>query len=383
MPRHAEIAGAGFGGLVAAIALAERGWSVRVHEKTPLLRAEGFAIALQPNMLKVLESIGVLAPVLQGGLRIIRRETRDQHDRPTMVITGGGGNRTSRQHITTVLAARAEALGVVIEYDSPAASAEPEGTLVMADRRRLRADLVIGADGVNSMVRDSLGLLRTRRLHVDGAMRMMVPRLPAERAEDARLGPMTCETWSGTRRVITSPASEGELYVAMSCLAADSAARATPLEVAAWSGSFPHLAPLFRRVRDEAEWPRVKWVQFQTLKLRRWRAGRVAILGDAACAMPPNLGQGAGCAMMNALALAVHLEREPDIEAALAAWEASERALTEHTQRWSSVYGSFTTWPGALRSLAFRAMGGIPWLRRQYRRTALHVPTGYRPASDH
>ena len=57
--RHAEIAGAGFGGLVAAVALAERGWTVRVHERTPVLRAEGFAIAMQPNMLKVVESLGV------------------------------------------------------------------------------------------------------------------------------------------------------------------------------------------------------------------------------------------------------------------------------------------------------------------------------------
>jgi len=46
-PRHAEIAGAGFGGLVAAVALAERGWTVRLHEKTPILRAEGFSLALE------------------------------------------------------------------------------------------------------------------------------------------------------------------------------------------------------------------------------------------------------------------------------------------------------------------------------------------------
>ena len=73
-PRHAEIAGAGFGGLVAAVALAERGWTVRVHERTPILRAEGFAIAMQPNMLKVVESLGVRHEVLRGGLRILRRE---------------------------------------------------------------------------------------------------------------------------------------------------------------------------------------------------------------------------------------------------------------------------------------------------------------------
>ena len=48
--RHVEIAGAGFGGLVAAVALAERGWSVTVHEKNAAIRAEGFAIATSTRL---------------------------------------------------------------------------------------------------------------------------------------------------------------------------------------------------------------------------------------------------------------------------------------------------------------------------------------------
>jgi 2-polyprenyl-6-methoxyphenol hydroxylase-like FAD-dependent oxidoreductase len=96
--------------------------------------------------------------------------------------------------------------------------------------------------------------------------------------------------------------------------------------------------------------------------------------------MPPNLGQGAGCAMMNTLALAVALEDGSDVPAALRAWEARERPLTEHTQRWSEIYGRLTTWPERMRSLAFTALGRVKWLRRRYQRTATHIPTGYRPA---
>ena len=313
--RHAEIAGAGFGGLVAAVALAQRGWSVRVHEKTPVLRAEGFAIAMQPNMLRVLESLGLRQRIVEGGLLIVRRETRNERNEATMALRGQGAHRVSRQHIVNVLADTAARLGVVIEAESPVAGADPAGALLLADGRRLVADLVIGADGVHSAVRDSLGLVAERRQLGDGATRTLVSRTPQDVAEDATLGPLTCEYWAGTRRVITSPCSQRDLYVVMSCLAGDAAGRAIPVDVASWSASFPHLAPLFERIVREADPARILWTAFETVRLRRWHAGRVAVLGDAAHAMPPNLGQGSGCAMMNALALAVALDNVDDVEA--------------------------------------------------------------------
>lgn len=375
--RHAEIAGAGFGGLVAAVALAERGWSVRVHEKTPVLRAEGFAISMQPNMLKVLESLGLRDAILRGGLLIVRRETRNARNAPTMAIRGVGGHRVSRQHIIAVLAERAAQLGVEVVADSTVDGADPSGELRLASGRALKADLVIGADGVHSAVRDSLALLSSSKLHGDGAMRLLVSRTADEFAEDAALGPLTCEYWSGTRRVITSPCSERELYVALSCLDSDGAGKAVPLDAGAWSRSFPQLSDVFRRIGAESDWDRIQWSRFQTIRLRQWHAGRVAVLGDAAHAMPPNLGQGAGCAMMNALALAVALEETAEVTEALRHWEERERPLTEHTQDWSELYGKFTTWPESLRSLAFNALGNIRWLRGRYQRAANHIPTGY------
>jgi 2-polyprenyl-6-methoxyphenol hydroxylase-like FAD-dependent oxidoreductase len=378
--RHAEIAGAGFGGLVAAVALAQRGWSVRLHERTPALRVEGFAIAMQPNMLRVLESLGLHERILAGGLLIIRRETRNEKDEVIMALRGQGTHRVSRQHIVNVLAEEAAALGVAIEAESAAVGADLSGALLLADGRRLAADLVIGADGVNSAVRDSLGLVSQRTLHNDGAMRTLISRTPDDVADDATLGPRTCEYWAGTRRIITSPCSGRELYVALSCLAQDAAGRAMPIDTGAWTKSFPHLAGLFERIGAETDWARVRWSRFETIRLKRWHAGRVAVLGDAAHAMSPNLGQGSGCAMMNALALAVTLEEEPDIPRALELWERRERPLTEHTQRWSTLYGHVTHWPEQLRSLAFNALGSIGWLRRRYQRTANHIPTGYRSA---
>jgi len=79
---------------------------------------------------------------------------------------------------------------------------------------------------------------------------------------------------------------------------------------------------------------------------------------------------------MNALSLAVFLEREKDIAAALAAWERQERPLTEHTQRISYFFGLPTTWPPMLRAAALGLAGRSKWLVRQRTRTALHRPTG-------
>ncbi len=155
-----------------------------------------------------------------------------------------------------------------------------------------------------------------------------------------------------------------------------------PIDVGSWTKSFPHLTALFERIAAETDWSRVRWTRFETVRLKRWHAGKVAVLGDAAHAMSPNLGQGSGCAMMNALALAAALEEQPDLPRALELWERRERPLTEHTQRWSTLYGHVTHWPEQLRSLAFNALGNIGWLRRRYQRTANHIPTGYRSAKE-
>jgi 2-polyprenyl-6-methoxyphenol hydroxylase-like FAD-dependent oxidoreductase len=102
----------------------------------------------------------------------------------------------------------------------------------------------------------------------------------------------------------------------------------------------------------------------------------VAVIGDAAHALPPNIGQGGGCAMMNALSLAVHLDRASNVPAALDAWERAERPLTEHTQRISWLLGLPTTWPPALRARVLSLAGKSKWLVKQRTRTALHRPTG-------
>ena len=103
-----------------------------------------------------------------------------------------------------------------------------------------------------------------------------------------------------------------------------------------------------------------------TVGIRSWSQGRVAVIGDAAHGMAPTLGQGAGCAMMNALALAECLETAKDLQSGLAAWEANARPITEHTQDISHRYmAAAHTGEG----------GGTLWDEDAFK-TARYVPLG-------
>ncbi len=379
MARHAEIAGAGFGGLVAAIALARGGWTVRVHERTPFVRSEGYGIAVHRNGILVLKTLGVFDEILRGSVRVSHLETRHGDGSLTSQVPAKLTYRISRQHMVSVLCAAAQHAGVEVMVDSEAVGADATGKLLLKDGRALKADLVIGADGVNSRVRDSLGLLARQVFLPDGAMRFVFPLGAGQALADPVAGAPAIEYWSGSRRLIWNACAPDQIYVAMSCLASDTSGQEVPLDMYSWGHAFPGLASEIDRMRVLADWERVKWVRFQTLHLKRWSAGCVAVLGDAAHAMPPNLGQGGGCAMMNALSLATELADASSVTGALQAWERRERPLTEHTQRWSRMYSATTMWPQWLRSTAFYATSRVGWLRNQYQRTANHTPVGVMP----
>lgn len=104
-------------------------------------------------------------------------------------------------------------------------------------------------------------------------------------------------------------------------------------------------------------------------RCKTWSSGRTAILGDAAHAQPPNLGQGGGMAMQNGLALATFLEKVQDardIPEALEAWENNEREIVEHCQKWSCLYGEIDQAELliVLRQLA-QAFGGVQAVAEQ------------------
>jgi 2-polyprenyl-6-methoxyphenol hydroxylase-like FAD-dependent oxidoreductase len=370
--RRVEIAGAGFAGLTAACALAQRGWQVRVHERADQLRTTGAGIYVYENGLRVLEAVGAYAAAVEGAPIAHTREVRDHRNRTISVHRWQGSRVFSivRQRIINALGEVARHASAEIVFNSEVVGADASGELLLSSGQRLKADLIIGADGTNSRVRDALSLIAKRKRLVDGATRLLIDKTPEECAATEH-GATTVEYWSGSRRVLYTPCSENDIYIALTMLNRDAAATAVPIDKTVWKRSFPHLEPLIDRIGTEG-----RYDPFELIRLKRWSAGKVAVIGDAAHALPPNIGQGGGCAMMNALALAVHLERHSEVEDALTAWETAERPLTDHTQRVSVLLGLPTTWPPTLRALAFKLSVRSKWLLHQRTRIVYHQPTG-------
>lgn len=371
--RHAEIAGGGIAGLTAAIALAQRNWSVRVHERSEQLRAEGSGIYIWENGLRVLTAIGVYDAATAGCHQGPVRETRDDRNKLVAVVRWcDSGHRVmslGRAQLMNALLEKARSLGVEVVFGSEAVAAHPEGFLEFADGTRARADLIVAADGINSKVRDSLDLVKSRHRHVDGAIRLVIRRTEKERVEPDSQNYV--EYWSGNRRILYTPCNDNDLYLALTTLDTDTEGKQLPLDKAAWKKSFPHLEALIERIDGGG-----RWDLFETVKLKSWSRGRVAVVGDAAHAQAPNLGQGGGCSLMNALSLAVTLEADQPVVEALKLWERRERPLTEHTQLMTAMYSKMATWPPLFRSVALRWIAKSRWITALRMRTMLHNPTG-------
>jgi 2-methyl-3-hydroxypyridine 5-carboxylic acid dioxygenase len=362
--RHAEIAGAGFAGLVAAIALRQRGWTVRVHEASHELRAFGAGIFIWENGLRVLKAIDAYDDVMGCAHEAIVYETR-HNDRivAEYAFTSDKGTRMltlTRQHLYDAILHVAERERIDIITGSEVTGASPRGTLTIASGRDLAADLVIGADGVKSRVRDSIALLKERNVYGDGIIRVLAPRMKTQ------LGVGDCDHvidfWHlepRPLRILYVPCNDAQLYLAMMAPVSDREASAIPVRQDVWIEAFPQLEPVLREVSAGG-----RYDAYETSKLHRWSCGPVAVIGDAAHAMAPTLGQGAGMAVSNALALAVYVTELPSLEQALQVWEERERPLTEYTQDSSATVARE------------RAMSrGKAW-NEDTLRAANHVPTG-------
>lgn len=368
-----EIAGGGIAGLTAAIAFSQKGWRVRVHERSPGIRPDGAGIYLWENGLRVLETLGVYEDTIQNSIPAWRHR---KCDRDSSVFAEDFFSPTNRLYVPPranllhALYNEACRLGATIEFGSEVVSAEADGTVHFANGTRDKADLVIGADGINSKVRDSLDLLRSRRRANQFGYRAMIHRESQELETDEGRG--HCEYWNGSRRILYAPCTKDIAYVQLTSVEGDRRGQSMPVDRDYWKETFPHLSWIIDRLPKAG-----RGDQFEILKLKAWSKGRVVILGDAANAQPPFLGQGGGCSMMAALALATHIEVANDLMQGIQNWEQNERKLIEWTQDVAFYYGQLAFYPPPLRTLTFRFIQSSDWLKRKtIWMTALHTPTG-------
>jgi 2-polyprenyl-6-methoxyphenol hydroxylase-like FAD-dependent oxidoreductase len=367
--RTAEIAGAGLSGLFLAAALAQRGWRVTLHERAAEMRMFGAGIWLWENGLTALESVGAYEQtvrraqhmsswdIIDHRVSIIRRRKFRPGDRLMVPL---------REDLYNALIDVATRAGVQIVTSSLVRGAEPEGSLVMADGSKHTADLVVGADGLRSSVRESLHLTKHFRNLGNGAIRMLIPR---EAGEDAHI---SAEHWSGNRVLLYNPCSPQHVYLCLVCPTTDTAGKQVPLDRETWTESFPALRSVIARIGTEG-----RWDDFETVEATRWSEGRVAIVGDAAHGQPPWLGQAANLAFANTLALAVFVTYYSDVPMGLRAWEQHLRPVTDHTERWTNLYGRLVNfWPPRMqgvRSVTLRTFVSLPFVENMLN-VAPHTP---------
>src|SRR5439155_12913233 len=248
--------------LTAAAVLGQRGWSVRVHEKGPELREIGAGIFMWENGIRSLEALGAWDDASRNAERIDRWELRDQRQRLLQGEWMMGGARlylVLRTELYRALADAATHAGAEIVTNSTVSHATVDGELVLEDGSRLPADLVVGADGVYSRVRDALQLAVSVRDLEDGCSRHLIPRSEEDPRE------VTIEHWHGGRRIGVCPCSPDQVYVYLCCPSRDAHGRANPVDRGSWTASFPHLQNTVERIPGDG-----RWACFYDVSCRSW-----------------------------------------------------------------------------------------------------------------
>jgi 2-polyprenyl-6-methoxyphenol hydroxylase-like FAD-dependent oxidoreductase len=330
------------------------------------VREIGAGIFLHNNGLVVLEEAGVMDELAPSGTRLLRDRMVDHKGRVMQERDLSSSNTRRwnfpRRAPVEVLQLAARNAGVEIRTGSAIRAARPGGVLVGEDGEEHRGDLVIGADGYHSAVRSSLGLTRVERRVPTTSIRFLLA------GRDLALEPASTEHWSRRRRIALAACGPDHTYCYMACPQRDEAGSEIPINTESWSDHFPGLNAVFERLHSSEPYR----AHYSVVHAHAWSKGRAGLLGDAAHALPPTLGQGSNLAMSNARSLVTFLERGSDVPEALVRWEKAVRATTEATQRWAAYYDRLTKyWPNPLSGVRARiiwALGASPQLSARMRR---------------
>lgn len=337
------IVGAGIGGLTLGIELRRRGFAVEIYEQTDELREVGAAVALSANATRFYIDRFGLEPQLKEswneinglvyrdgasgqviGRHLTREEYRSRFGAPYIGI-----------HRADLQAVLSDALGPEsLHLGKRLTAIDDTGSrchLAFDDGSTAVADLVIGADGVRSTVRRwLLGYDDALFTGCTGTRGIVAPELLSELPD-----PDTIQFWIGPgRHLLHYPIGSGEqnfLLVQRGPAPWSQEAWVTPIENGSHVDGFQDWHPAVVQMITAVPVTQ-RWALFHRPPLRTWSRGRVTLLGDAAHAMAPHHGQGAGQSIEDAIVLADLLAGTTDWNHARAEYERRRAARTRKVQ---------------------------------------------------
>ncbi|MFC8797174.1 FAD-dependent monooxygenase [Promicromonospora sp. NPDC057138] len=351
MTGHAIVVGGGIGGLATALALHRIGWRATVLERAPGLGEVGAGMSQAPNALRALAELGVEAEARAVGVPTYSTSNLRRPD--------GRYLQRARPGDTTPLLGlhRADLHRVLLDAvpgdwlhtDAAVTDVRQDGdqVTVTAGGTEYQADLVVGADGIRSAVRT--------RLWPDAASPRYLGRTAWLGVADVTgvTGDLTGSVTMGKGDLfLIHPVSRGRAYWALLTSERTAGVRyddekRTALALAGdWHEPVPGL---IRATPDQAV---IRTDIHELPPLSTYVRGRVALLGDAAHAMSPDRGQGAGHTLEDAVVLAHALATEPTVDAALGRYDAERRPRDQATARGARIDGARTASRAGQRVLA-------------------------------
>lgn len=381
------VVGAGIGGLVLARAISKLGSPVTIVESAPALRALGAGITLGANAMRILDELDLGARVTERGRRIGGGAITDASGRCLSAATldqlearYGRAVAIERPALHEALASGIAAeSGAPVEYrlgTSVARIEDADGavTATLDSGERLGARAAIGADGIRSRVR-SLTFGAAEPTYSGYTCWRWAGEVPGGIRD-------VVEMWGRGARAGLVPLGGERVYAFF----VRNAERGTPGDrkrrqagfvrerFAHFGGEVPKV--LEAMGTDDTE---LLHHDIEEVVLPAWTKGRVALLGDAAHAMTPNLGQGAAMAIEDALVLARELHAYDDASAALRSYEARRRPRVEDIQKRSRSMGKVAQWQAPfgvwLRNLAL-SMAPASAAEKTVERLIAYVPYG-------
>jgi salicylate hydroxylase len=310
---RAAVAGGGLGGMAAAVALAQAGIDVRVYEQAQRLTEVGAGVSLAPNGLRMAERLGIGEGVGRLGARyasaqLLLSDGRPVRHEPAEFVQPGRSVGIHRADLLALLTRQLPPGTVRTGHRCTAFSQDGGGaTLGFADGTTATADVVIGADGLHSVLQAFVVAPAEPVFSGVVAYRGLVPRPDAHPADALRI-------WTGEgRHFLAFPVRAGQLLNYVGFVPSDTSVReswSAPGDPAALAAHFAGWDPAVGQIIAAISGPGgtgFRWAMYDRAPLPRWSSGRLTLLGDAAHPMLPHLAQGANQALEDAVTLATLL----------------------------------------------------------------------------